>query len=153
MFCTKSKLLTRKTVLKVSLFQTFYLCRLLWSLKIYRFTKIVNFDTFWIYPISFKYFFQYFWETGETHNLKNISKVHGPTYFYGVGKECLCQMLLSFSKIEVLLWHEYREIYHYENLRSSTYSIYVYFYYIIVCIFMFIELWCIIAAFQLFCKL
>ena len=42
MFCTKIKLFTGKTVLKVSLFQFFCQCRLL-SLEIHEFTKIVNF--------------------------------------------------------------------------------------------------------------
>ena len=47
MFCTKIKLLTRKTVLKVSLFQIFYLAQtaVKLTLQIHRFTKIVNFDT------------------------------------------------------------------------------------------------------------
>ena len=50
MFCTKSRLLTQETVLKLSLFQFFYQCRLLRSLETYRFTKIINFDTSSIIP-------------------------------------------------------------------------------------------------------
>ena len=55
-------------------------------------------------------------------------------------------------KMKVLLWHQYQLIYCYENLRCSTYSFYVYFYYIIIYIFMYIELWCIITVFQTSCN-
>ena len=67
-------------------------------------------------------------------------------------KKFSCHMLLSFSKKRVLLWHHYQVIHRYENLNRSTWSIYVYFYYIIICIFMYIKLWCIITAFQTPCN-
>ena len=53
-FCAKSRLLTWKTVIKVSLSHFFNYFRLLWSLESHRFTEIINFDTSWIIPISFK---------------------------------------------------------------------------------------------------
>ena len=50
-------------------------------------------------------------EKSEEHMIrKSFSKVHGSSVFYSVGKKCLCQMLLSFSKMKVLLWHHYRVI-------------------------------------------
>ena len=88
----------------------------------------------------------------KTHNSKNISKVHGSIYFYGVGKKCPWQMFFSFSKIKVLLRHHYQVIHRYENLRCSISSIYVYFCYIIICIFMYIQIWCIITVFQISCN-
>ena len=56
-------------------------------------------------------------------------------------------MLLSFSKMNVLLWHQDQVIHRYENLHCNTKSIYVYFYYIIIIIFVYIELS--ITAFQI----
>ena len=41
------------TVLKVSLLQFFYYCRLLWSLETHRFMKIINFNKSWIIPFKF----------------------------------------------------------------------------------------------------
>ena len=57
MFCAKSRLLTPKTVLKPSLSHFFYYFRPLWSLETHRFTEIINFDTSWIIPISFKFLY------------------------------------------------------------------------------------------------
>ena len=37
------------------------------------------------------------------HDRNSISKIQGSSYFCWVGKECLFQMLLSFSKMKVLL--------------------------------------------------
>ena len=112
---TQPRLYKYLTMYKV---QTCY--RLLRRLEIHRFSKIVNFDKALIISIFFSSFCTYLWEIGRTHNLKNISKVHVSSYFYGVGKECLCQILLSFSKMKLLLWHHYRVIHRYEHLRCST---------------------------------
>ena len=64
-------------------------------------------------------------------------------------KKCLYQMLLSFSKMKMLLSQQYQVIHPYKNLYCSTY---VYLYYTIICIFMYIKLWCIITVFQISCK-
>ena len=51
-FSLKLSFLLQKTILKVSLIQIFYQCRLSWSSEIDRFRKIVIFHTNWIIPIS-----------------------------------------------------------------------------------------------------
>ena len=56
----------------------------------------------------------------DTHNLKNICELHGSNHLYGV-KKSLCHMpFFLFSKIKVLLRHQYQVIHSYENLRCCT---------------------------------
>ena len=109
----------------------------------------------WIIPISFKFFFFFYIYIWDTHNLKNISEVHGSSYFYGVGKKFHCDMLLSFFKMKALFWHQYQGINLFENLI------------VVPNLFMYIsgrrswvlktranpyELRCIITTFQISCK-
>ena len=51
---------------------------------------------------------------------KKISKVPGSSYFYRAGKKFLCHILLSFSRMKVLLWHQYQVIHRYENLHRRN---------------------------------
>ena len=45
-------------------------------------------------------FCTYLW---ETHNSKYILKLHGCSYFYGVGRKCPCQIFFSFFKVKVVI--------------------------------------------------
>ena len=145
-FSDKKKLYSRFHCFNFLLVQTAVKLR---NSKIHKFTKIISFDTSLIIQISFKLFVQIF---GKHIIWKIFPKVHGSSYFYRVGKKRPCQMFFSLSKINVLLWHHYQVIYRYENLCCSTSSIYVCFYYIIICIFMYIQIWCIITVFQICCN-
>ena len=55
--------------------------------------EIINFDTSWIIPVSFKFLYIYL-----AINSKNISKVYGSSYFYGVGENALAKSFYLFLK-------------------------------------------------------
>ena len=77
-------------------------------------------DTAWI--IHFLSSFQtYLWGIGGTHDSKNIFQSSWIQLLLRGAKKCVCQMLLSFSKMKVLLWHHYQVIHRYENLHRVTY--------------------------------
>ena len=103
------------------------------------------------YSNFFQDFVRIFEKPGKHIIRKIFYKVHGSSYICRVGKMFL-QNAFIFSQIKVLLWHQYRVINCYENLRCITHSIYVYIYYIIICIFMCIELWCITTVFRISCN-
>ena len=122
MFCTKIKLLGIKTVLEVLLFQSFYYWRLPWNLEIHIFGKLSTLIQTELVQFLSSFVLFNLW---DTHNSKNISIVHRSSYFYRMGKSFLATCF--FSKIKVLLWHQLQVIRPYENLRYSTWSIYVHF--------------------------
>ena len=82
MFCNKTKLFTRKNTPKVSLLQIFLLVQTPVKLRNSQIYK--NFQLW--YNLNYSNFFSsfcpYLWETDD---LKNISKVHGSSYFYRAG--------------------------------------------------------------------
>ena len=63
-----------------------------WSLKIHRFTNIANFNANWVIQFL-SIFCTYLW---ETHSSKNISKVHGLSYLYGMGKNIVAKSFVLF---------------------------------------------------------
>ena len=107
------------------------------------FSTPVNFD---INSELFQ-FLSSFLSTSSVHTQKsrNISEVHGSSYFYGVGKSLPCRMLLSLSKMKICLKHLYQVIHCYmcvldwRSLGLSTYANPH-------------ELSCIITVFQTFCN-
>ena len=102
-----------------------------------------------LHNLNYSSFFQVFVHISEIHTIqKNIFEEPGSSYFYGVGKKSAGHILLSSSKMKVLLWHSYQVIQRYENLCCSTESIYIHFCYITIFILMFIEIWCIRTASQ-----
>ena len=88
------------------------------ELEIDIFRKIVNFDTTWIIPISFKFVYTSLCTQVYVQNLKYISEVYGSSYFCGLGQNLIATCF--YLKMEVLLWHQYQLIHRYENLRFST---------------------------------
>ena len=69
----------------------------LWNIEIYRFSKILNSDTNWIFPIKFCI---YSW---DMHSWKNNSAVSRSSYV--VNKKFSWRMYLLFSKLKLLIWN------------------------------------------------
>ena len=65
-----------------------------------------------------------------THNSKNISRVHGSSYVYGVGKNVLAKTFFTFSPINVVLCYQYQVIKSISLRKSALY------YLIYLCIFL-----------------
>ena len=86
-----------------------------------KFTKIVNLNP--AIPISFK-FSTYFWEIEGKHFEKYFQSTWIQLLLRG-GKKCLCQMILYFSKMKILLWYHCRVVHRYENLCCSTLGLFI----------------------------
>ena len=100
MFCTKINLLVRKSVLKVFIISNFLLLETPVKLRNSQIRKKLS---TLIKTELFKFlssFCLYLW---DTHDSKNISEVHGSSYFYRLGKTVPCHILFSFSKMKLLL--------------------------------------------------
>ena len=94
------------------------------------------------------YFFQVFVQIFEMHIIRKVFLKYMDSVTTTRWEKISWHMLLSFSKTNVLSLTSGSSNHRYENLNC----IYAYFYYIIIIIFMYIELWCIITAFQISCN-
>ena len=73
-----------------------------------------------LYNLNYSNFFQIFLHILEINIIwKIFLKYMDPGFSTGWEKSS-CYMLLSFSKMNVLLWNQYQVIHRFENLRCST---------------------------------